>query len=114
MRSLRLTLIAAALLLVPAGTARATDYCVSPETGCSAANTFDSIQPALSAAQAPGYDRVLIGSGTFDLPANGLVYNGDRVDVIGHEGDWPVLRQQATATADSALDFIHMGGERSM
>jgi hypothetical protein len=111
MRILRLA--ALAFLLLPAAPAVATDYCVTPETSCAPANTFTEIQPALTAAQAPGDDVVLIGSRTFDLPAAGLQYNGDKIDIIGTGATPAVLRQQATSSSDAALQVFAAGPARS-
>jgi len=82
------------LLLAFAGTAAATDYCVTGRTGCTPSNTHSTIQSALTAAQGAGHDRVLIGAGEFTVPAGGLSYTGDRVDVIGAGADATILNQQ--------------------
>src|SRR3954451_1416409 len=109
-----LGLVVLTFVLLPTTTAGATDYCVSPASSCSPGNTFSDIQPALTAAQAPGTDRVLIGSRTFDLPASGLSYAGDVVEITGVGAIPPVLRQQTTSSSDAALSFAHGGLGRSI
>jgi hypothetical protein len=56
---------------------------------------------------------VLIGSAQFDLPAAGLSYNGDAVEILGVGAVPPVLRQQTTSSSDAALTFSHGGAGRS-
>jgi hypothetical protein len=113
MRFLRLAVIAAVALAAGAAPAHATDYCVSPASSCTPGNTFTAIQPALTAAQAPGSDRVLIGSAQFDLPAGSLSYSGDAVEILGVGAVPPVLRQPTTSSSDAALTFNHGGAGRS-
>src|SRR4051812_29363507 len=109
MRRLQTTAAAvgvAIAVLAPAGAAHATDYCVAPSTSCTPAHTFSDIQPALTAAEAPGADRVLLGSRTYDLPAAGLSYTGDALQLTGE--DWtspPVLRQHTTTSGAAALSI---------
>jgi hypothetical protein len=100
----RLAATVAALLALAPSAAQATDYCVAPSTSCTPANTFSDIQPALTAAEAPGRDRVLLGSRTYDLPPAGLSYTGDALELSGE--DWtapPVLRQHTTTSGAAAL-----------
>ena len=104
---------AALFLLLPAASASATDYCVLPEASCTPGNRFASVQTALSAAQGPGADRVLIGAGTFDVPSGGLTYNGDRVEIVGAGSGSTVLRGPTTGLGEVMLSVTHSGAGRS-
>jgi hypothetical protein len=112
-RGSRAIFLAASVAMLSAAPASATDYCVRPASSCTTANTFDDIQPALTAAEAPGNDRVLIGPRTYVLPSTGLSYNGDEVEIAGVGPIPPELRQQTTSAGDGALAFNNGGAGRS-
>src|SRR5215218_1301316 len=113
MRFLSFVVVAVFLLLADPR-ASATDSCVLPETSCTPGNRFSSVQTALSAAQSPGADRVLIGAGTFSVPSGGLTYNGDRVEIIGAGPAATVLDEPTTAATETALTVTHSGSARSV
>src|SRR5688572_7202221 len=62
--------------LCVAAPAAAADLCVSPRTGCTAPNTFGTVQGALNAAAGDGdADRVLLGGKIYTAPAAGFTYD---------------------------------------
>src|SRR4051812_7920549 len=96
----RLALVIIALPLLTAAPAAATDYCVSPATGCTPANTFATVQEALNAALPAGYDTVTLGPVEYAVPTAGLNYTGDRIDI---RGGGATLRQGSSPDYRSAL-----------
>jgi hypothetical protein len=75
----RVLLVAVLLAACATGPALATDYCVSPATGCGFGNNYIAsgagLQSALNAAVGPS-DRVLLGAATYVAPTtSGFTYN---------------------------------------
>jgi hypothetical protein len=88
-----------AALAVAAESAAADTYCVAPESSCPAANTYPSLNGALSkAASNPGKDTVRLGAATYSdgpFTAN----SGNPVDIVGHGTGQTILTMASQTNA---------------
>src|SRR5437763_12418110 len=75
MRKLLLTALMLIGLLLAAGPASATDYCVAPNTTCGGTNVGD-LQTALDwSGLSDNADRIFLGAGTYTAPMSGFSYD---------------------------------------
>jgi hypothetical protein len=101
------------LLLVPASTAAAADYCVSNPAcmaagGTDAGNGSAAIQNALDAAEdTPEADRVLIGPGEFDAAGDGgyRYWASSAVEIAGAGAGKTIFTLSAPQSDVFTLDF---------